>query len=102
MTSGVGTFLCRKGSQWYDCINVWGSNPTDPSFLEFTFLGTGHFCSLGDRLNASGGCEIAVTSRVWIGWMKFRECKELLRRRRFSLGMKGMVYRSCVRSTMLY
>ena len=34
--------------------------------------------------------------------MKFRECGELLRGRRFSLTMKGIVYRSCVRSAMLY
>ena len=34
------------------------------------------FCYLGDRLNASGGCETAVTSTVKIGWMKFRECEE--------------------------
>ena len=34
--------------------------------------------------------------------MKFRECRELLRGRRFSLTMKAMVYRSCVRSVMLY
>ena len=60
------------------------------------------FCYLGDRLNASGGCASAVTSRVRIGWMKFRECGELLLGRRFSLRMKGMVYRSCVRSAMLY
>ena len=33
--------------------------------------------------------------------MKFRECGELLLGR-FSLTMKGMVYRSCVRSAMLY
>ena len=59
------------------------------------------FCYLGDRLNASGGCETAVTLRVRIGWMKFRECGELLRGR-FSFRMKGMVYRSCVRSAMLY
>ena len=63
---------------------------------------TSRFCYLGDRLNASGGCETAVTSRVRIGWMKFREDGELLRGRRFSLRMKGMVYRSCVRSAMLY
>ena len=31
------------------------------------------FCYLGDRLNACGGCETAVTARVRIGWMKFRE-----------------------------
>ena len=60
------------------------------------------FCYLGDRLNASGGCETAVTARVRIGWMKFRECEELLLGRRFSLKMKGMVYRSCVRSAMLH
>ena len=42
------------------------------------------FRYLGDRLNASGGCETAVTSRVRIGWMKFRKCGELLRGR-FSL-----------------
>ena len=36
------------------------------------------FCYLGNRLNASGGCETAVTARVRIGWMKFRECGELL------------------------
>ena len=60
------------------------------------------FCRLEDRLNASGGCETAVTARVGIGWMKFRECGELLLGRRFSLKMKGMVYRSCVRSAMLY
>ena len=60
------------------------------------------FCYLTDRLIASGGCETVVTARVKIGWMKFRECGDLLVGRRFSLKMKGMVYRSCVRSAMLY
>ena len=32
------------------------------------------FCYLGDKLNVSGGCETAVTSRVRIGRMKLREC----------------------------
>ena len=60
------------------------------------------FCYLGDRVNASGGCEAAVTARARIGWMKFKECGELLNSKRFSLKMKGMVYWSCVRSAMLY
>ena len=29
------------------------------------------FCYLGGRLNASGGCEAAVTARVRIGWERF-------------------------------
>ena len=32
------------------------------------------FCYLGDRINASDGCEAAVTARVRIGWVRFREC----------------------------
>ena len=59
------------------------------------------FCHLGDRLNASGGCEAAVTARVRIGWVRFRECGELLLGNRFPLKMKGKVYR-CVRSAILY
>ena len=60
------------------------------------------FCYLEDRLNASGGYETAVTARVRIEWIKFTECRELLLGIRFSLKMKGMVYRSCIRSAMLY
>ena len=29
------------------------------------------FCYLGDRVNASVGCEAAVTARARIGWVKF-------------------------------
>ena len=28
------------------------------------------FCYLGDRLNFSGGCEVTVTARVRIGWVR--------------------------------
>ena len=62
------------------------------------------FCCLGNRLNASGGCEAAVTARTRVGWKKFRECEEILFGKRFSLQMKGKVYKSYVRSatSMLY
>ena len=46
------------------------------------------FCYLGDRVNASGGCETAVKARTRIGWMKFRECSEILKDRRFQSKMK--------------
>ena len=60
------------------------------------------FTYLGDRLNATGGCETAVTARSRIGWIKFRKCYEILKDRRFSLKMKEKVYKSCVRSANLY
>ena len=59
-------------------------------------------CYLGHRVNASGGCEAAVIARVRIGWVKFKECGELVNSKRLSLEMKGMVYQSCVRLAMLY
>ena len=59
------------------------------------------FFYLGDRLNASGGREAPVTARKGIGWVRFRECGELLLGNRFPLKMKGKVYR-CVRSAILY
>ena len=43
------------------------------------------FCYLGDRLNASGGCEASVTARIRVGWKKFRECGEILFGKRFTL-----------------
>ena len=60
------------------------------------------FCYLGNRLNASDGCEAAVTARVRIGWVRFRECGELLLANRFPLKMKGKVYRRYVKLAILY
>ena len=60
------------------------------------------FCYLGDRLNTSGGCEVAATARVKISWVGFRECGELLLGNRFPLTMKSKVYHSCITSAILY
>ena len=45
-----------------------------------------------DRVSAGGGCVAAVTARARCGWVKFRECSELLYGRRFPLRFKGAVY----------
>ena len=47
------------------------------------------FCYLNNRLNASRGCEAGVTARTRVGWKKFRQCDEILFRKRFSLQIKG-------------
>ena len=53
-------------------------------------------------MNASGDRDAAVTTRARILWEKFKECGELLNSKKFSLKTKGIVYRSCVRSAILY
>ena len=60
------------------------------------------FAYVGDRVNTGGGYEAAVTARTRCGWVKLRECGEMLYGRRFPLRLKGAVYKSYVRLTMLY
>ena len=60
------------------------------------------FCYFGNRLNANREHEVAMTARTRLGWKKFRECDEILFKKRFFLWIKIKVYKSYVRSTMLY
>ena len=58
------------------------------------------FYYLGDRLNASGGSEAAVTARTRIGWIKFREWRVALWEKVFVRNeRKGLL--EFVRSAML-
>mgnify|MGYP003401710716 FL=1 len=60
------------------------------------------FVYLGDKLNAGGGCLSAVTARIRAGWKKFKELSGVLCGKRWSLKLKGRVYRVCVRTVMVY
>ena len=60
------------------------------------------FTYLGDRVIAGFGCEAAATARTRCGWVNFRESNESLYGRRFPVKLKGAVYKSYIRPTMLY
>ena len=60
------------------------------------------FTYLGDRVSAGGECEATITAKTRCGWLKFRECGELLYGRTFPLRLKGAVYKSHVRLAILY
>jgi len=60
------------------------------------------FCYLGDMIEAGGGAEDAVRTRVRCAWNKFRELCPILTTRGASLRMKGKIYCACVRSVMVY
>ena len=89
-------FVCKK------CRSVVKSFKGPDKKLCHGVKTVSKFTSLGDRLNATDGCERAVAARLRIGWIKFRKCSEILKGRRFLLKMIGKVYQSCVRSAMLY
>ena len=56
----------------------------------------------GDTLDGDGGADLADTARIIYGWMKFLELLPFLTSRALPLEMKGRVYSSCVRSSMIY
>ena len=60
------------------------------------------FTYLGDRVSAGGGCEAAVTAIAKCGWIKFRECGELLHDKRFPLKLKGGVHKLCKASNNVW
>ena len=59
------------------------------------------FTYLVDRVSAGGGCEVAVTARTRCGWVRHKECSELLYGR-FHLKLEGAVNRSYVRPAILH
>ena len=60
------------------------------------------FCYLGDMLSVDGDADAAVETRIRIGWKKFRQLVPLLTNKDVSLSMRGRLYSSCVRSSMLH
>ena len=67
--SSVRYFVCRR------CTDVGDGTEEPVEILCDEVKTVKRFCYLGDKLNASGGCETAVTSRVRIGWMKLKNAK---------------------------
>ena len=76
---------CAEGFEGVYEENGIGKRNTERRLLEF----------------CDESCKAAVIARVRIGWVRFRECGELLLGNRFPLRMKGKVYRCCVRSAIL-
>ena len=57
---------------------------------------------LGDSVRVGGGCMADVTARTRWGWVKLRECDELLLDMRFPLYLKRAVYKSYIMPAILY
>jgi len=53
-------------------------------------------------LSVDGDADAAVEARIRIGWNKFRQLVPLLTNKDVSLIMRGWLYSSCVRSSMLH
>ena len=90
------TFICRG------ClIPVTGTERTSVDIGVNTNLElVDKFCYLGDMLSVDA--EAAVENRIRIGLNKFRQLVPLLSNKDMSLKVRGRLYNSCVRSSMLH
>ena len=71
-------------------------------FFCFLLFNCSALCYLGDMLSVDGDSDAAVEARIRIGWNKFRQLVPLLTNKDVSLIMRGRLYSSCVRSSMLH
>ena len=85
----------------YLCINGGNDNKTVkmedtkvPRVKEFKYLGS--------TVQESGSCERKVKKRVQAGWNKWSRVSEVICDRRLPATVKGKVYSSMVRPTMVY
>ena len=60
------------------------------------------FCYLGDMLSAGGGCMAAATARCRCAWGKFRANLPLLTSKPVPFDLRGRLFSSNVRSSMLH
>ena len=60
------------------------------------------FTYLCDRVSAGGGCVAAVTARTRCGWVKSRECDELLIQEISYLVERGCLYELCKASIIVW
>jgi hypothetical protein len=94
------TFICKKCAEGNGQVRS-----VDKENVESVVEGVeivDNFCYLGDMIQKDGGCDKAVRDRVRKGWLKFRELGGVLCNRRIALKMRGVLYRACVRTVMMY
>jgi len=60
------------------------------------------FCYLSGMLSVDGDADVAVETRIGIGWNKFRQLVPLLTNKDILLIVRGRLYSSCVQSSMLH
>ena len=97
--SKVINFTCQA------CLGLANSDPpvTDKIVLDGNELEVvDKFCYLGDMLDARGGAESSSIARVQSGWKKFKDLLPFMESRAVSLPMKGEIYSTCIRPSMLH
>ena len=106
--SGLKTLSEDLSYECPRCRGVPGVRPVDGRPFKEVEVGdcvleaVDRFCYLGDMLSAGGGCMAAATARCRCAWGKFRENLPLLTSKPVPFDLRGHLFSSNVRSSMLH
>ena len=106
--SGLKTLSEDLSYECPRCRGVPGIRPVDGCPFKEVEVGdcvleaVDRFCYLGDMLSAGGGCMAAATARCRCAWGKFRENLPLLTSKPVPFDLRGRLFSSNVRSSMLH
>ena len=106
--SGLKTLSEDLSYECPRCRGVPGIRPVDGRPFKEVEVGdcvleaVDRFCYLGDMLSAGGGCMAAATARCRCAWGKFRENPPLLTSKPVPFDLRGRLFSSNVRSSMLH
>ena len=89
------------------CMKCCNGNPTGDNAEKVMLAGCNlevvdRFCYQGDMLDAGGGAESSIITRVRSGRKRFRELLPLFTTKATSLKVRGDLYASCECSVVLY
>ena len=105
--SGLKTLSEDLSYECPRCRGVPGVRPADGRPFKEVEVGdcvleaVDRFCYLGDMLSVGGGCMAAATARCRCAWGKFRENLPLLTSKPVPFDLRGRLFSSNVRSSML-
>ena len=106
--SGLKTLSEDLSYECPRCRGVPGVRPVDGRPFKEVEVGdcvleaVDRFCYLGDMLSAGGGCMAAATARCRCAWGKFRKNLPLLTSKPVPFDLRGRLFSSNVRSSMLH
>ena len=106
--SGLKTLAEHMSYECPRCCGEPGARPIDGCPFKEVEVGdcvleaVDRFCYLGDMLSAGGGCMAAATARCRCAWGKFRENLPLLTSKPAPFDLRGRLFSSNVRSSMLH
>ena len=87
---------------WAGCTPYWRPYFKEVEVGDCVLEAVDRFCYLGNMLSTGGGCMAAAIARCKCAWGKFRENPPLLTSKPVSFDLRGRLFNSNVRSSMLH